>query len=61
MGDPLSAEPDETKASNLLAFASIESPSFYLYPIASHIAEKKTELTSEEFAGHRSFGERWRA
>lgn len=39
-GDPLTGEPDEIAASDLLRFAGIEPPVLRVYPIVSHIAEK---------------------
>jgi len=39
-GDPLIGETDFVRADDVLAFASIAAPTFKLYPIETHIAEK---------------------
>ncbi len=39
-GDPMIAEPEVLIADDVLGFAGIAPPSFRLYPIATHVAEK---------------------
>lgn len=38
--DPIFGEPDVTTAADVLGFAGIEPPTFRLYPLETHIAEK---------------------
>lgn len=39
-GDPMIAEPEVVVGDDVLGFAGVEPPSYRLYPIATHIAEK---------------------
>jgi hypothetical protein len=44
-GDPLTDEPDIVTAEDWLAFVGIPPPTFRLYPVVSHIAEKLHAFT----------------